>query len=116
MARIVHVEITTDAVAGTAQFYANLFGLAAEPSPFLPDYTLLTGEDGPSTAIMARTYQDQKVIIWFEVEDIEAALAAVEAESGRRIGHVNTIPGQGRLAYAQDPNGTIFGLKQARMA
>jgi len=112
MARIVHFEITSADVGGTADFYARVLDWPAEPSPFVPDYTVLTGPDGTSGAVMSDRYQAQAVIAWFEVADIAAALAAVVAAGGAQAGDINRIPGQGRVVYATDPGGTVFGLKQ----
>src|SRR5690554_3514449 len=111
MPDIIHFEITTDVVAETARFYAQAFGWIAEPSPFLPEYTLLAGGSGTG-AVMAKSYQKQKVIVWYAVDNIETALDAVVAAGGQRAGDINSIPGQGRVTYAADINGTIFGLKQ----
>jgi len=113
MAKLVHVEMTAADVDGTAGFYAAALGIKANPSPFLPGYTTLDGESGPIAAIMSTQYQTQRVIAWFGVDDIEATLAAIEAAGGERAGAVNTIPGQGLVAYATDSNGVLFGLQQA---
>ena len=113
MTTFVHFEITAADVEAIAGFYAEALGLVATPSPFLPGYALLGNAAGPLGAVMDRKFQSQSTIVWFGVEDIEASLAAIVAAGGRQAGDINAIPGQGRLAYASDPNGTIFGLKQA---
>jgi len=112
MAKLVHLEITADTVGPIAEFYAKILGWPGEPSPFVPDYTVLDGPDGTSGAVMSNRYQAQAVIPWFEVPDIEAALAEVTAAGGAQAGEINTIPGQGRVVYATDPGGTVFGFKQ----
>lgn len=111
MPQIIHFEITSGDVDATARFYGQVFGWTAEPSPFMAGYTLLLG--GPATgAVMSDSYRDQKVILWHQVDDIDAALKAVTDAGGTQAGEINTIPGQGRLAYAADIGGTIFGLRQ----
>lgn len=112
MSGVVHVEITGQNVAETAKFYEQVFGFTAEPSPFVSNYTLLSGSDGPLGAVMSRAYQTQPVIVWFSVDDIEGALDAVQAAGGSRRGSINSIPGQGRVAYAADINGTVFGIRE----
>jgi predicted enzyme related to lactoylglutathione lyase len=112
MTRLVHFEITSTDVDATADFYAGILAVGSEPSPFAPNYILLTGENGPIGAVMGKADQVQAVIIWFTVDDLDAVLKKVAKAGGRQMGKINTIPGQGRLAYASDPNGTIFGLKQ----
>lgn len=111
MTKIVHIEITSGDVDATARFYSQVFGWRAEPSPLIPDYIML--DSGTVTgAVMSDTYKDQKVIAWYEVEDIDAALKAITAVQGRQLSDINTIPGQGKVVYAADINGTVFGLKQ----
>lgn len=112
MTRLIHVEITADDVPATAAFYASALGLESAPSPFAPNYTLLTGPEGPVGAIMQRAANGQATIAWFTVDDLDAALDSVRQNGGRQQGDITTIPGQGRVAYAADPNGTIFGLRQ----
>lgn len=113
MARLVHFEITGGDSAGLARFYAEQFGFVASPSPFAPDYHLLAAEDGGvSGAVMARRYRAQPAILWFEVDDLDARLAAIVAAGGAAAGERATIPGQGHVQYATDPEGNTFGLKQ----
>lgn len=112
MAKLVHLEITADDVSATSRFYAHALGVEATPSPFIPDYMLLIGETGQLGAVMDRAYQQQPVIPWFEIENLDARLAAVMDAGGRPVGKINTIPGKGRLTYVADSNGTIFGLME----
>lgn len=116
MTRLVHVEITASDVPATAAFYAQVLEVGSEPSPFAPDYVMLGGPAGPIGAVMDRSYRSQAIIAWFSVDDLDAALKRVTSGGGRQAGDINTIPGQGRLVYASDPNGTIFGLKQPEPA
>ena len=46
------------------------------------------------------------------MENIDAALKAITAAEGRRLGEINAIPGQGKMVYADDIDGTVLGLKQ----
>jgi glyoxylase I family protein len=52
----------------------------------------------------------------FSVDDVEAALAAVVAEGGRRLGEIVSVevPGVGtlRFTYARDPEGNILELQR----
>lgn len=112
MAKLVHFELTSTDPGATAAFYARVLGWKAAPSPFVPDYQLLTAPHGVSGAAMSSRYQPQPAILWFEVEDIEACLATVTAAGGKQAGNINTIPGEGMVVYVSDPNDTVFGLKQ----
>lgn len=113
MAKLVHFEITAPDPEALARFYANHFGFSANPSPFVPDYHVLTApENGISGAVMARAYQRQPAILWFEVGDLGATLESIVADGGEAVGERNTIPGEGIVQYAADPQGNVIGLKQ----
>ncbi len=114
MGRIVHFEITAAAPDDATRFYREAFGWTGEASPFVPGYHLVATGDGPGIdgAVMSSDYQAQPVILWLEVDDLDASVAAVEAAGGRRAGDVNEIPGQGRVVYVADPTGTLLGLRQ----
>ena len=112
MTGIVHFEITADDVGAASAFYAQALELLSAPSPFLPGYTILSDQGQQIGAIMDRKYQPQPVIVWFAVDDLDAALIRIEAAGGKRAGEINAIPGEGKLVYASAPDGTIFGLKQ----
>ena len=114
MGRIIHFELTVDDPQASARFYEAAFGWQSEPSPFLPEYlTSLTGEGaGIDGAVMSSRYQQQPVILWIEVDDLAASVAAVESAGGHAVGEVNDIPGQGAVTYVADPQGLLYGLRQ----
>ncbi|HEY0619789.1 MAG TPA: VOC family protein [Kribbella sp.] len=114
MGRIIHVELTAADLDRAATFYAEAFGWQATPSPFVDGYLVAeTGAgDGIDGAIMKRDYQDQPVIIWLQVDDLDATRAAVSAAGGSADHEPQEIPGVGRVAYVRDPEGVLLGLRQ----
>lgn len=112
MGKLVYFEITGTDSAELAQFYSQNFGFEAEASPYMPNYHLLRSKNSISGAVMDRTYKDQKVILWFQVDNLEERVQAIVAAGGALAGEKNTIPGQGHVQYVSDPQGTIIGLKQ----
>lgn len=115
MTRLVHFEVTGHDSLALARFYAEQFGFATTSSPFAPDYHLLVANgQGISGAVMARHRNSQPAILWFEVEDLDARLAAIAAAGGAAVGERHALPGQGLVQYGRDPEGNIVGLKQPR--
>ncbi|SDK21211.1 VOC family protein [Nonomuraea jiangxiensis] len=114
MGNIIHFEVTTPDVAGTAEFFASSFGWDLTASPFLPGYLLAATGPGAGIdgAIMSRDHQSQPVIAWLEVADIASSLKAVIRNGGSVVNEVQELPGEGLVAYVTDPTGTLWGVKQ----
>ena len=114
MGRVIHFEITAADTDRSAAFYAEAFGWTTEASAFAPGYLLAaTGDgDGIDGAIMSRDFQTQPAILWIDVDDIQASIAAVKKAGGAEHGEINEIPGQGWVGYVRDPDGTLIGLRQ----
>lgn len=114
MGTITHIELTSASCAQTNDFYTQAFGWKTTPSPFLADYhTADTGAGtGIDAAIMSSTYQAQSTIMWIEVADLQATLAAVTAAGGDASAEFHDLPGVGRVGYITDPQGVTIGLKQ----
>jgi predicted enzyme related to lactoylglutathione lyase len=112
MGRVVHFEVTAADVGKAKDFYRRVFGW--ELTTAFEGYELAaTGEGaGIDGAVMARDFQAQPTIVWVEVDDIHAALDRVRQAGGSAVNEINTIPGNGHVVYARDPEGTIIGLKQ----
>lgn len=115
MGRIIHFEVTSDDARAAVEFYRQAFGWEADESPFLPDYFLTDtgGGSGINGAVMSSRYREQSVILWIEVDNLDEKIAAVEKAGGTLAGEINEIPGQGRVCYVQDHQGTLFGFREA---
>lgn len=119
MGRVVHFEITADDTKRAVKFYQEAFGWQFSDSG-MPDidYQLAhtgDGEMGIDGAIMPRGYRQQPVINTVGVEDLEGALAKVEAAGGKREGDIQPIPGVGRFSYVIDTEGNLVGVLQPEM-
>lgn len=114
MGRIIHVEVTSGDPQQATDFYRRAFGWTTEESPFLPDYFIADTGEGPGIngAVMSNSYRSQSVIIWMEVDDLATTMADVRAAGGSQVGDINEIPGEGKVCYIEDPQGTVFGLKE----
>ncbi|GAB2491599.1 VOC family protein [Nocardiopsis aegyptia] len=114
MGRLVHAEITVDDLDRAARFYASAFDWTSAPSPFVDGYrTVDTGPgEGIDCALMSRAHQSQAAVVWLEVEDMDAALERVAAAGGTADHPVHDLPGRGRVAYVNDSEGNLLGLKE----
>jgi hypothetical protein len=102
MARLNYVELPVRDVAAAKSFYEQAFGWSM--TAFGPTYAAtLTGDtdvglQGDSSEATAAP------LAVIEVEDLEAALAAVEAAGGRIVRPIFAFPG-GRRFHFTDPSG-----------
>jgi uncharacterized protein len=108
---ITHIEFPADDVERAKRFYGAIAGW--EFSEFSPRYWVFRtgattgggiGVRGESVGTTVRNY--------IEVPDLEAAVAAAEANGGTVTTPPSEVPGQGRFAAVLDPEGTEIGLWQ----
>lgn len=118
---IAHFAINAENVARAQAFYANVFHwkfLAfGPPGFFMIDAT--AAEPGPP---MRASLQQRREIVpgvrmtGFEctipVKDIDATAAAIEANGGKVVMPICTLPGIGRLLFFEDTEGNIAGAMQ----
>jgi predicted enzyme related to lactoylglutathione lyase len=94
-------------------FYAEVNGWRVDASgmPGL-DYRILTAPDGSNIgglmALPAGAPMRPGWIGYFGVDDVDAAVARVEAEGGRIHMPATTMEGIGRMAMIADPQGAVF--------
>lgn len=120
--RVVHFEIPYDDGDRARAFYREAFGWAVAPVPDLSYTMVSTGpssEQGPSEAgyigggMMARSDVFQGPIITVDVDDIDGALARVEALGGATVLPRQDLEQMGSIAYFTDPEGNLMGLWQS---
>jgi predicted enzyme related to lactoylglutathione lyase len=108
-------ELMTRDPARASAFFQRLIGW--EPSSMsIPggDYTVFMGEGMPKAGCMGITPEMGDVptgwLIYFAVEDCEAAIARVNELGGRSMMGPETVPGVGRWALLADPQGAVFAV------
>jgi predicted enzyme related to lactoylglutathione lyase len=102
MARLNYVELPVRAIAASKAFYEQAFGWSM--TEFGPTYAATTSGDtdiGLQADMEEATNSPLPVI---EVDDLEAAQAAVEHAGGRIVRPVFAFPG-GRRFHFTDPSG-----------
>ncbi|HEX6535225.1 MAG TPA: VOC family protein [Gemmatimonadaceae bacterium] len=110
-APVMHFHFTARDRRKLASFYAGVFGW--EPAEFAElGYTKLQtastcGIDGGVSEAGALP---AGVMVYAQVEDVEASLAMALSLGGRQLMEPYDIPGVGRFAVFSDPEGNGMGL------
>jgi predicted enzyme related to lactoylglutathione lyase len=124
MSKVVHFEIPADDLDRARSFYGRVFGWRIDTMsmPGGGDYTSLTTtavdektmtptEPGAINGGMTqRSETTPAPIITIDVEDIDAALAQIEAAGGKAVTSRTAIPGMGAYGYFRDSEGNVMGL------
>jgi hypothetical protein len=107
-------ELATSDAARAKEFYTRLFGWEAKQENTGMDYTVFHGPQGRVGGMYQITEQMQGMppcwLPYFNADDVDAA-----AEKARSLGATvlmgpADLPGVGRFAFIQDPQGAMFYL------
>ena len=125
MTRPVHFEVHVDDMERGRTFYEKVFGWSFQNWGNNDYYVVITGEEGApgiNGGMMPRQggqtsdgQQSDMVTAWVNavgVDDLDATLAAVEANGGSIALAKKKMEGVGWVAYAKDTEGNTFGLIQ----
>ncbi len=119
--RVVHFEVPYDDAERAGTFYAEAFGWSLRPAPQM-SYTLLS--TGPSDqgvpnepgfingGMLERAAGVRGPMLTIDVEDIDAALAKVEAFGGSTVAPKEPVADHGFSAYFTDTEGNLMALWQ----
>jgi predicted enzyme related to lactoylglutathione lyase len=120
-ARVVHFEIPFDDADRARSFYRDVFDWQIQPVPEL-DYNMVStgpmGDQGPTEpgyiggGMMARQAPVTSPVITLHVDDIDAAVAAIEKHGGSSVGEKLPVGDMGFAAYFTDSEGNLMGLWQ----
>jgi uncharacterized protein len=121
--QVVHFEIPADDTGRAQTFYKEAFGWQIQPMPELDYAFVVTGpvddqgmpqEPGMiNGGMMTRTPDLAHPVVTLNVDDIDAALAKVEAAGGSRMGETVPVADMGWAAYFTDTGGNVMGLWQS---
>ncbi len=108
---IVHIEIPSENVKASADFYQKLFGWHMERVEEM-DYTMWDAHEAPGGGFsqVGENLKPGEVLIYINSEDIEADLKAAESLGGTIVHPKTEIPNTGWFGMFQDPTGNIIGL------
>ena len=105
------VDVSSDNAAASAAFYSRLFGWDAMEVPDGGGYTMLL-QAGKAVAA-AGVNQSGGPAAWstyIATDDADATAAKITAAGGSLIADVMDIFDAGRMAFALDPQGALFGI------
>src|ERR1700676_1474967 len=110
MANIVYLELPAREHAATKSFYATAFGWAI--TDYAPTYSG-TESLGVNIGLQGDASEATTApLAVIDVDDLEAALRAVQAAGGELVRPIFAFPG-GRRFQFRDPSGNELGVMQA---
>ena len=114
MATIVHFDVPAEDPERAKKFYATLFDFRYQPVPEL-QYNLITTSDldgtpGVGGGLGKRMDPSQRMMNYFGVKSIDAAMKQVTKLGGKLISPKMPVPDMGWLANCMDTEGNAFGL------
>jgi predicted enzyme related to lactoylglutathione lyase len=118
MPRPVHFELEAEDPERAVRFYTDVFGWKFDKweQEGFPYWLITTGgpeEPGIDGGLGPRQPgHTPGTVNTIGVEDLDAALAAVQGAGGKVVRPKEPIPGIGWLAYCEDTEGNPFGMMQ----
>jgi uncharacterized protein len=114
MSTIVHFDVPAENIDRAKKFYAELLGWKFESYPAM-EYNLITttnleGVPGVGGGMGKRMDPSQRIVNYFGVKSIDAAMQQVKSLGGRMLTDKMTVPAMGYLANCVDTEGNTFGL------
>ena len=108
-------ELTTSDPAAAAEFYARLFGWTIETSNIGtgPYRVLRVGSIAVGGLVSLSPGAKAGAPAWrgyVTVDDLEATLATCTRLGGRVLAQPMVVPGVGRMAVIQDPQGAVLNV------
>lgn len=109
------VDLSTPDPEGAASFYEHLLGWSMEKTPTpMGEYYVGKVGDREAAGLMAQSPDLEGMpamwTVYFTVDDIDAAVAAVTVAGGSVMAPPFEIPDGARVAVVADPTGGMFGL------
>jgi predicted enzyme related to lactoylglutathione lyase len=111
-----HAYILGEDPAALRRFYVGAFGWETVPHP---DGESVIAETGAATLKLGSPEADsnQRIVLWAEVEDLDAIMSAARRAGGRVHSAPATLFNGPRIARIVDPEGNVVGIaRRAREA
>jgi predicted enzyme related to lactoylglutathione lyase len=112
--KVVHFEIPVDDGGRALAFYRRAFGWELAQWEPMEYWMTEAGEgEGIGGALTKRSEENPALMFYIAVDDVDAALAAVESAGGTRLTERMPIPTVGWSAFFEDSEGNRVGLFQS---
>ncbi len=114
--RPVHFECQSPDPASSREFFSRVLGWQFQQWNDFPYWLATTGPDdqpGIHGALMPSPDREPRTVITVDVPDVADALERVSEAGGEMVLPIQDIPEVGKVAYAREPQGIVFGLFQA---
>ncbi len=121
--RVVHFEVPFDDAERATGFYRDVFGWQVQGMPELDYHMAMTGPVGDqgmpgepgfiNGGMFTRQADVKSPVITIDVDDVDAALADVEAHGGKTVRAKDAVGDMGFAAYFTDSEGNLMGLWQS---
>jgi uncharacterized protein len=116
MPRPVHFEIPATDPEKVMKFFNTVFGWEFQkwdgPAPYWLVNTGPQDKPGINGGILIRRDPAQPMVNTLDVENVDAAVAAITANGGTIAMPKMAVQGVGWLAYFKDPEGNMHGIMQ----
>ncbi len=107
---VVHFEIPAEDTGRARSFFGELFGWSFESQPGTTEYWVADTGEEPGVGLLPRAGRERNVLLYFDVDDVEAAAARVEQLGGKIVVPKTRVENKGWLAKFEDTEGNLFGL------
>jgi len=109
-----HFELMSADPQRARAFYGSVFDWQFNEEPSMPGYTLINTGVEPTGAMFPKPDDAPTAClnIYFQVPDVEAALAKAVEHGGSILVPKTTIPGVGFFGMFADPEGLAIGIMQ----
>jgi hypothetical protein len=112
--RPTHFEFYSADPEATVEFLTTVFGWRAQKWEDQEYWLLETGDDGPGIngAVTRAGDEGPRTLNTCDVEDLDAAIEAVQIGGGRLLTDIMELTGVGRWVQVEGPGGEEFGLME----
>ena len=116
MPRVTHFDISADQPEQLIPFYEDIFGWKFQKWEGPMQYWMVTTGPDDKPGInggLSKRQADNYVVNTIEVDNIDALLEKIKAQSGKVVMEKAPIPGVGWFAQIEDPETNRLGLMQS---